>query len=201
MWLSVDLSAAWEKGRRAALAQGEWAGDGQEALGEPCTRLPWRSFRRSWGGSLCWVMCPQCHQLRPPHLLCAAPSPVFPAPVQLALGPPWCHQPSGAGISSTVTTLKHWATHLSLLFLLWSNSFSVSSLISAPGSYTFLGSLNLSCTDNTFTAVDTPTCSAAQLLLVQVMLLGCWLLQLSLHHLSPSLLPSACRASHGTTGL
>lgn len=39
MWLSVDLSAAWEKGRRAALAQGEWAGDGQEALGEPCTSL------------------------------------------------------------------------------------------------------------------------------------------------------------------
>lgn len=46
MWLSVDLGAAWENRRRAALARGEWAGDGHETPGEPCISLSWRSLRR-----------------------------------------------------------------------------------------------------------------------------------------------------------
>lgn len=87
MWLSVDLSAAWEKGRRAALAQGEWAGDGQEALGEPCTRLPWRSFRRSWGGWLCWVMCPQVPPAQDPTPPLCCPQPCISSPSSARIGP------------------------------------------------------------------------------------------------------------------
>lgn len=136
-------------------------------------------------------------QVPTPPLCCSQPC--ISSPAQLTLGPSWSHQPSGAGISSVVTALKHWATHLSLLFPLWSFPFSVSSLISPPDSCTFLGPLNLFCTDDTFVAVDAPTCNAGRILLTEVMSASCWLLQLSCQH--PSLLPSACTASHGTTGL
>lgn len=50
MWLSVDLSAAWEKGRRAALAQGEWARRWPGGAGRALHKVALEELQEVMGG-------------------------------------------------------------------------------------------------------------------------------------------------------
>lgn len=85
MWLSVDLSAAWEKGRRAALAQGEWAGDGQEALGEPCTSL--EELQEVMGGLVVLGDVPPVPPAQAPTPPLCCPQPCISSPSSARIGP------------------------------------------------------------------------------------------------------------------